>query len=141
MIIKGFYLKIIITNILSISENYYEIIFDTAVGQGKAIFTKNSFNAKIGSPKIGEIYHIEFHINAVFESLSPSISNEKFQLYHQDNHIFFTGKIEEIDDDLLFFRLNTDCLMMMDFEQPITFQMGSFVSLTVKISDCLVYFH
>jgi hypothetical protein len=87
-------------------RTYVEISIGSLAGAWKSNY---------GMPQIGSEYDVEINIEKSWEDLTKTrLKNESsYRVSEAEGKVFFRGKIEDCEDDLVWFRLTEGCLIMI----------------------------
>lgn len=108
-----------------------KISFLTNVGLASGILT----NFDEVKPTINQTIDIELDIDLLFEQLNFSLAGFDFCTIPFGKTLELQGKIEDIESDMVYFRLAHDCLIMIATEQDFSHLNQHFVKLTVPIES------
>lgn len=119
-------MRIYIQHFDLIDKNYYAT-FLTQVGKGSGILTNfDKFKLSINQP-----LDIEIDIDLPFEQLKFSQSDDLYRISTNHQTLELTGKIEDVENDMIYFRLNQDCLIMIASNQDFLQLNQHFIKINV----------
>lgn len=120
-------MRILIDSLQNDSSKEF-ISFETQVGKGMGV--NKTSNIKLEK---GKYYDVELDIDLDLELLVCHPSKNMYELNILDEHIVMSGSVEGIEDDMVYFRLAQDCLIMIGTEQKSSLERYSFIQLIVPI--------
>ena len=120
-------MRILIDSLQNDSSKEF-ISFETQVGKGMGV--NKTSNIKLEK---GKYYDVELDIDLDLELLVCHPSKNMYELNILDEHIVMSGSVEDIEDDMVYFRLAQDCLIMIGTEQKSSLERYSFIQLIVPI--------
>lgn len=116
---------------INCTNNDCKISFLTNVGLASGFLT----NFDKVKPTINQTIDIELDIDLLFEQLNFSLAGFDFCIIAFGKTLELQGKIEDIESDMVYFRLAQDCLIMIATEQDFSHLNQHFVKLTVPIES------
>lgn len=123
-------MKALIQTINFINDNY---TIDCLTNIG--LVRGNLTNFDKVKPTINQNVDIELDIISLFEHLNFSLADSNFRINVFSQIIELQGKIEDVESDMVYFRLAQDCLIMIATEQDFSQLNQLFVKLTVPIES------
>lgn len=123
-------MKALIQTINFINDNY-KIDCLTNIG----LVRGNLTNFDKVKPTLNQAIDIELDIDLLFEQLNFSLVGFDFCIIPFGKTLELQGKIEDVESDMVYFRLAEDCLIMIATEQDFSQLNQHFVKLTVPIES------
>lgn len=125
-------MKILVDNLKKDNDRNL-VSFKSQVGKGMGIYETSHIELEKG-----RCYDAELDINIDFEWLVYYPSNDIYELNVSDEYVMMSGSIEDIEDDMVYFRLSQDCLIMIGAERKPSLEVHSFIQLIVPIINVKV---